>query len=84
MALRRVEGQLGEEALARGVLPGQQLELIEVAQARVELLVQALEVRPVPLAHQIHLSRPRALRIGERLQQVDQLAASPSRRSAAG
>src|SRR5882762_3761861 len=50
--MRRIERELREKALAGGILAGQQLELIQVAQARVEVLVGALEVRPVPLAHE--------------------------------
>ena len=71
--MRRIERELREKALARGILPGQLLELIQVAQARVEVLVDALEVRPVPLAHEVHLADPLALRIRERQHQLREL-----------
>src|SRR6185437_7579070 len=66
-----IEGELGEEALAGGVLAGEHLELIEVAQARVEMLVLPLEMRAIPLAYEMHLSCPRALRIGKREEQLE-------------
>ena len=61
-----VEGELGEEALARGILAGQQLELVEVAEAGMEVLVDALEMRLVPFAREVQLARPGPLRIRER------------------
>ncbi len=46
----RIERQLREEALAGRILPRQQLELIEIPQARVEVLIDALELGAVPVA----------------------------------
>ena len=70
VALRRIERELGDEALARGILARELLELIQIADARVDVLVDALQVRLIPLAHLAHLPRPR-------------LAAARSGRSAA-
>ncbi len=63
--IRRIERELREEALAIRILARQQLELIEIADARVEVFVQPLEVRPIPLAHLVHLALPLPLRVGE-------------------
>ncbi len=63
--VRRIERQLREEALAIGILPRQQLELIEIADSRVEVFVQPLEMRAIPLARGIHLALPLPLRIRE-------------------
>jgi len=48
--------------------------LVEIAEARVEVLVLPLEVRTIPLAREMHLSGPWALRVGERDKELDQLA----------
>src|SRR6185437_7722784 len=78
-----VEGELRQEALAGGVLAGKHLELIEVAEPSVKMLVLPLEMRAIPFAREMHLSRPRALRVREREEQLDELAPvlrSPGRR----
>ncbi len=69
----RIESQLREEALAGRVLPRQQLQLIEVPQPRMEVLVEALEMRPVPVARRVHLPLPQPLRVPERAHQLAQL-----------
>src|SRR5215469_4716632 len=70
--VRRIECQLGDETLARRILSRQQLQLLEITQPRVEMLVQTLEVRAIPLAHHIDLTRPRPLRIGECQHELNQ------------
>ena len=58
----RVEGELGEEALARGIAGGDLLELEEVVPADDGVVVDALEVRLVPEAHALQVGRPAGLR----------------------
>ena len=55
----------------------EQLELVEIPEARVEVLVLALEVRAIPFACQMHLSGPRALRVGERQRGARPACANP-------
>src|SRR5207244_1051173 len=50
----------------------EQLELLQIPEAGVTLLVNPLEVRPVPLAHELHLPRPGPLGDGERAHELDQ------------
>ena len=71
--LRRIERELRDESFARLVLRRQQLELVEVADARVHVLVHPLHVRLVPLANHVDLAAPLAVRIAERLEQLDEL-----------
>ena len=61
-----------QKSLARLVLRRQQLELVEIADARVHVFVQPLHVRLVPLAHQVDLAAPLAIRIAERREQFDE------------
>src|SRR5215472_5752668 len=56
--LRRIEGQLAEKASAGRVSPGDLLELVEIAGARADIVVQAFEMRLIPPANQIDLSLP--------------------------
>src|SRR6185437_1414272 len=72
--VRRIEGELGQEALAGRVLAGEHLQLIEVAQARMEMFVLPLEMRAVPLPREVYLSGPRPLRVGERDEELEELA----------
>ena len=70
--VRRIERELGQEALARGELRREQLQLFQVTEAGVELIVQALEVRAIPVARHRQLPHPGALGLGKRLQQHDE------------
>ena len=54
---RRVEHQLGEELRAGLGAGGEPLDLLEVAQARLDVVVLALEERPVDAAHGVDLRR---------------------------
>ena len=45
--LKRVEGQLAEKASAGRVSPGNLFELVEIAGARADVVVQALKMRRV-------------------------------------
>ena len=56
--VRRIEGQLGEEALARGIASGDLLQLHEIGATRCGVLVHAFEVRVVPVAGVGDLRRP--------------------------
>ena len=56
---RWIEGQIGEEALSRRRGGSQLLELLEVSEAYARVVVETLEVRLVPAAHQPHLRAPR-------------------------
>src|SRR5580698_4865521 len=60
---RRIERQVGEEALARRVLRREVLELFEIAHAAERRIVEALELRLVPITHEPNLSGPRRGRI---------------------
>jgi hypothetical protein len=56
--LGRVKGQLGQEAAARRIAPGNLLQLIEIGCAGTNIVVQALEMRQIPLTNQSDLPRP--------------------------
>ena len=58
--VRRIERELGQEALARDVGGSDRRELREVAGARRRVVVEALELRLVPVGDEVELRRPRA------------------------
>ncbi len=56
--LRRVEHQLGQEGLGRGIAGGDLLDLHQVGAARLGVLVQAVQMRLVPAPGQSQSGRP--------------------------
>jgi hypothetical protein len=56
--LRRVKGQLGQEAGARRIIPGNLLQLIEIGRARTTIVMQTFEMWQTPLTNQSDLPRP--------------------------
>src|ERR1700716_721093 len=58
----RVEREITEETLSRGVIPRETLERLEVRDSNSACFVQPLEVRFVPLANHPELSRPLSCR----------------------
>ena len=70
--VRRIEGQLGEEALARGVAGGDLLQLHEIGAARRGVLVHAFEVRLVPVAGVGDLGRPAGAADVQRQHRLDE------------
>ena len=64
--VRRIERQLGEEALARRIAAGDLLELDQVGAAGLGILVDAVEMRLVPEPRAFEVGRPvRAADVGD-------------------
>ena len=66
---RRIQGEFRQEPLASRVLRGQLFELLEVTHTRPGSVVDPLELRLVPFAHQADLSGPRGRGVGELLEE---------------
>src|SRR5512139_3047053 len=84
--LRRVEGQLRQELLARGIAGGDLLELDEIGAARCRVLVNALQMRLVPKPHELHVRGPCATPRAQAAIEIDERwpVSLGTRRSAKG
>src|SRR5689334_19620080 len=78
----RIEGELGEEALAARERGGDLRELRKVALAHRRVLVDAVEMRQVPLAHEIELGWPAGGLAARQLEGAGELR--PVRRAGGG
>ena len=82
--VRRIEREIGQEALARGIAGGDLLELHEVGAAHGGVLVDALQMRLVPEADIFEIGRPAAdLRAqpGKQLDESRPVGLGPLRRT---
>ncbi len=71
---RRVERDLGQETFAIGMATRQGDELVEVECAHLEIVVQALQMRRIPVARQLQVLRPAQARGAQaRIQRAERL-----------
>src|SRR5437868_8821809 len=85
--LRRVERELGEEALPGRVVRPDLLELLEILSTHLCMIMKALEVRLIPASDQAELSLPLQRAIAETAEQLAQcrpVVACRSRRGKPG
>ena len=81
--VRRVEGELGQEALAARIAGGDLLELEKVVAPDDRVLVDALQMRLVPQPHPLHLRRPSrapAAQVAGKRREVRPVGRRPRRR----
>ena len=63
--IRRIKGQFGQEALAAGVAESNLLQLVEVSGTGSRIIVETLEQRLIPVAHEPDLPLPRRIRVAQ-------------------
>src|SRR5581483_4869864 len=78
--IRRIQGEFGQEALARGIAPSDLFELNEISTPNLGVFVEAVEMRFIPKAGTLQDRRPlRVSKIADRLDESGPVIADAGR-----